>query len=77
MWWNFFDPNLALLKPNPDFQTLGTSLGAPIFAGGAIDLTGLLFLGQFPIEPEVNVAQTEAALINNCVLLCMALGENI
>ena len=51
----FFDHNLALLKSNPDFKTLGTSLVPQIFAGSAIGLTGLFFLGQFKIEPEVNV----------------------
>ena len=35
-----------------------------------------LFLQQFQIEREVNVIQTEAALLNNRVLLYMALGES-
>lgn len=43
---------------------------------GTIDMTGLLFLQQFQIAREVDVIQTEAALLNNRVLLYMALGES-
>lgn len=44
---------------------------------GTIDMTGLLILQQFKLEREVNVIETEAALLNNRVLLYMALGESI
>ncbi|WP_164658945.1 efflux transporter outer membrane subunit [Tropicibacter sp. Alg240-R139] len=46
------------------------------YVQGTIDLTGLLFLQQFQIEREVDVIQTHAALLNNRVLLYMALGES-
>ncbi|SLN61007.1 Outer membrane protein OprM precursor [Roseovarius albus] len=43
---------------------------------GTIDMTGLLFLQQFQIERDVDVIQTRADLLNNRVLLYMALGES-
>ena len=46
------------------------------YVQGTIDMTGLLFLQQFQIEREVDVIQTQAALLNNRVLLYMALGES-
>ena len=39
-------------------------------------MTGLLFLQQFQLERQVSVIQAEAALLNNRVLLYMALGES-
>ncbi len=36
---------------------------------GTIDMTGLLFLQQLQIDREVDVIQTQAALLNNRVLL--------
>ena len=47
------------------------------YVQGTIDMTGLLVLQQFQLERQVNVIETEAALLNNRVLLYMALGENI
>ena len=47
------------------------------YVQGTIDLTGLLVLQQFQLERQVNVIQAEAALLNNRVLLYMALGESI
>ena len=44
---------------------------------GTIDMTGLLFLQQFQLERQVSVIQAEAALLNNRVLLYMALGESL
>ncbi len=46
------------------------------YVQGTIDMTGLLFLQQFQLERQVDVIQTEAALLNNRVLLYMALGES-
>lgn len=43
---------------------------------GVIDMSDVLFLQQFQIAREVNVIQTHAALLNNRVLLYMALGES-
>lgn len=62
-------------------SALGDSTDALEFANdryvqGTIDMTGLLFLQQFQNEREVNVIQTEAALLSNRVLLYMALGES-
>jgi NodT family efflux transporter outer membrane factor (OMF) lipoprotein len=44
---------------------------------GTIDMTGLLFIQQFQLESQVNVVQAQAALLNNRVLLYMALGESL
>ncbi|MEM7319102.1 MAG: efflux transporter outer membrane subunit [Pseudomonadota bacterium] len=57
-------------------STEALNLANDRYVQGTIDLTGLLFLQQFQIEREVNVIQTEAALLNNRVLLYMALGES-
>ena len=57
-------------------STQALELANDRYVQGTIDLTGLLFLQQFQIEREVNVIQTEAALLNNRVLLYMALGES-
>jgi hypothetical protein len=40
-------------------------------------MTGLLFIQQFQLESQVNVVQAQAALLNNRVLLYMALGESL
>ena len=45
------------------------------YVQGTIDMTGLLILQQFQIERQVDVIESEAALLNNRVLLYMALGE--
>lgn len=47
------------------------------YVQGTIDMTGLLVLQQFQLERQVNVIETEAALLNNRILLYMALGESI
>lgn len=46
------------------------------YVQGIVDMTDVLFLQQFQIERQVNVIQTQAALLNNRVLLYMALGES-
>lgn len=46
------------------------------YVQGTIDMTGLLVLQQFQLERQVNVIETEAALLNNRILLYMALGES-
>jgi outer membrane protein TolC len=43
---------------------------------GTIDMTGLLFVQQFQLERQVSVIQAQSALLNNRVLLYMALGES-
>lgn len=45
------------------------------YVAGTIDMTGLLILQQFQLARQVDVIETEAALLNNRVLLYMALGE--
>lgn len=47
------------------------------YIAGTIDMTGLLVLQQFRIERQANVIETEAALLNNRILLYMALGESL
>lgn len=47
------------------------------YVQGTIDMTGLLVLQQFQLDRQVNVIETEAALLNNRILLYMALGESI
>ncbi|TMV08460.1 TolC family protein [Ruegeria sediminis] len=47
------------------------------YVQGTIDMTGLLVLQQFQLERQVNVIQAQAALLNNRILLYMALGEPI
>ncbi|MEM7074989.1 MAG: efflux transporter outer membrane subunit [Pseudomonadota bacterium] len=44
---------------------------------GTVDMTDVLVLQQFQIAREVDVIQTQAALLNNRVLLYMALGESL
>lgn len=46
------------------------------YVQGTIDMTGLLTLQQFQIGTQINVIETESALLNNRVLLYMALGES-
>ncbi len=45
------------------------------YVAGTIDMTGLLVLQEFRIGRQVDVVQTQAALLNNRVLLYLALGE--
>ena len=46
------------------------------YVQGTIDMTGLLVLQQFQLERQVNVIQSEAALLSNRIRLYMALGES-
>ena len=47
------------------------------YIAGTIDMTGLLVLQQFQIDREINVIETEAALLDNRIALYMALAEPI
>lgn len=67
---------LANWRAALDDADIALKLANDRYVQGTIDMTGLLFLQQFQIEREVNVIQTQAALLNNRVSLYMALGED-
>jgi NodT family efflux transporter outer membrane factor (OMF) lipoprotein len=72
-----FRAELANWQASLRDATEALALANDRYIEGTIDMTGLLFVQQFQLERQVNVIQAQSALLNNRVLLYMALGESL